>query len=249
VPENSELLQLGEEAAELEPLGKYRASRGISTTMRDVFDVLYEAGEPLDVDTIAERTFGRASGAAQGWARRVILRRRAAQRKYGAARTGRIDSGGHRESMRSVTLADAWRPWIAQLLRLSRQRGMLIRDEEDRYFPNPARSPRVARPDGTLFAYTREAWESATAEERTTGEIHTMKMESERMLGGRSHDELLQVLEIFVDNVAGFGKEKRRPVDPRRVRTQLRWLLERPTTDESRAWLAHELVRRIFETT
>lgn len=52
---------------------------------------------------------------------------------------------------------------------------------------------------------------------------------------------------LFVDAMAGFGKEKPRPLNPRAVRSQLRWLLERPTTDESRAWLLHELTRRIYE--
>ena len=101
--------------------------------------------------------------------------------------------------------------------------------------------------DGTTYPYTREAWLETTQQERTTGEIHTMTMEVERFLGGRGRDELLLVLEVFVDDLTGFGKEKRRPLDPRTVRSQLRWLLERPTTDESRAWLLHELTRRIYE--
>lgn len=235
--------QPGEEDAGLEPLGRYRSRSGMSTTMRDVFDVLYEAGEDeaLDVQTIAARTFERASGAAKGHARRAILRDRQRQRRK---KDIPIPT---RPRNRDISLAEAWLMWIRRLLKDTRNRGVLLRDEHDRYRPNPAKPPRAAHVEGTTYAYTRQAWLETTRQERSIGEIHTMSMEAERYLGSRSRDELLQVLEMFVDSVAGFGKEKRRPVDPRRVRAQLRWLLERPTTDESKAWLLHELTRRIFQ--
>ena len=54
--------QPGEDAG-LGSLGRYRGG-GMSTTMQNVFDVLYEAGEPLNPETIAQRTYERASGAA-----------------------------------------------------------------------------------------------------------------------------------------------------------------------------------------
>ena len=84
---------------------------------------------------------------------------------------------------------------------------MLVRDEFSRYAPNPAKPPKAMHVDGTIYHYTREAWQETTQQERTTGEIHTMTMEVERYLGDRSRDELLIVLEIFVDDLAGFGKE------------------------------------------
>jgi hypothetical protein len=124
---------------------------------------------------------------------------------------------------------------------------MLLIDDQGRYYPNPDKPPMAERVDGSIYRYSREAWLETTQLERTTGEVHTMSMEIERYLGGRSRDELLLVLEILVDDFAGFGKEKRRPLDPRTARAQFRWLLERPTTDESRAWLLHELTRRIYE--
>jgi len=131
-------------------------------------------------------------------------------------------------------------------LRDARNRHVLIRDEQGRYIPNLDKPPTAAHVDGSIYLYTREAWLETTAEARATGEIHTMTMEVERYLGGRSRDELLLVLELLVDDLAGFGKDKPRPVNPRTIRSQLRWLLERPTTDESCAWLLHELTRRIY---
>jgi hypothetical protein len=237
-------LEPGEDAG-LEPLGRYR-SNGMSSTMRNIFDVLYEAGEPLSPETIAQRTYERASGASQFHARRAVLRERTRQR---ATQHLSIAEGG---SKRERSVAAEWPMWIKKLLRDARTRHVLVRDENGRYSPNPAKPPRAMHVDGTIYAYTREAWLETTQEARTTGEIHTMTMEVERFLGGRSRDELLLVLEVFVDDLSGFtrgkGKGKRRPLDPRTVRSQLRWLLERPTTDESRAWLLHELVRRIYET-
>jgi hypothetical protein len=124
---------------------------------------------------------------------------------------------------------------------------MLLVDDQGRYYPNPEKAPFAERVDGSTYRYSRQAWLETTQEARTTGEIHTMGLEVERYLGGRDRDELLIVLEVLVDNLAGYGRRKR-PIDPRRIRGQLRWLLERPTTDESRAWLLHELTRRIYET-
>jgi hypothetical protein len=224
--------------ARLEPLGKYVAGRGMDSASRSIFDVLYEAGEPLDRQTIGDRTFDRASSAAQYHARRAMAR----QRQPRIPRTHES-----RSLVRNVPLRDDWRSWVNRLILEMARRGTLLRDEEGRYRPNPDKPPRAARVDGGVYPYTREAWLETTAEERTVGEVHTMKMQVERFLGGRSRDELLLVLEVFVDDLAGFGKDKRRPLDPRTVRAQLRWLLERPTTDESRAWLLNELARRIFD--
>src|SRR5262249_6819734 len=141
----------------------------------------------------------------------------------------------------------AWTTLIRNQLGKRRWNKTLLVDDQGRFFPNPAKPPIAERVDGSTYRYSREAWLETTQEARTTGEIHTMSMEVERFLGHRSRDELLLILEVLVDGLAGFGKEKRRPLDPRTVRSQLRWLLERPTTDESRAWLLHELVRRIYE--
>lgn len=232
-------LEPGEDAG-LEPLGRYRQS-AMSTVMQDAFDVLYEANEPLSPETIAARTLERASGASQFHARRAVIRERVRQR---VSPHLTLANG---ETKREMSVATAWPLWIKKLLRDARTRGTLIRNEDGEYAPNPVKPPRAIRVDGTTYPYTREAWLETTQEARTTGEVHTMTMEVERFLGGRSRDELLLVLEVFVDDLTGFGRG-RRPLDPRTIRKQLRWLLERPTTDESRAWLLHELVRRIYET-
>jgi hypothetical protein len=239
-------LEPGEDAG-LEPLGRYR-STGMSTVMRSVFDVLYEAGEPLDADTIITRTWERATSGARGYAMRRLLAQRAANDRY-YTRLGRAKRETS-EADRSLALsaAEAWTWTIRRNLGKRRRNDTLLVDERGRYYPNPDKPPMAERVDGSSYRYTRKAWLETTQEARTTGEVHTMTMEAERFLGHRGRDELLLVLEVLVDDLTGFGKDKRRPVDPRTIRTQLRWLLERPTTDESRAWLLHELTRRIYET-
>jgi hypothetical protein len=219
----------------------------MSTTSQSIFDVLYEAGEPLDVDTIIARTWERATSGARGYAMRSLLAKQASDRRYWSNKGERLGPPNPDRGSESVNPAEAWRFTINRLLSKRRGNRTLLLDEHDRYYPNPAKPPRAERVDGSTYRYTREAWLETTQQARTTGEVHTMEMEVERFLGRRSRDELLLVLEVFVDDLAGFGKDKRRPLDPRTVRAQLRWLLERPTTDESRAWLLHELTRRIYE--
>lgn len=235
-------LEPGEEVAGLEPLGPYKAGRGMSGTMRLVFDVLYEADEPLSPEAIAARTYERASGASRFHARRAIIRQQARSRV-------RMNQNIYRDRASAaidISPSEAWPRWIKRLLRDARLRNVLVRDEHGRYAPNPEKAPEAARVDGSRYRYTRQAWLETTQQERTIGEVHTMTMEVQRLLGSRSRDELLSILDVLVDELAGFGKDKPRPLSPRAVKSQLRWLLERPTTDESRAWLLHELTRRIY---
>lgn len=240
------LFQPGEEDSGLEPLGKYRAGRGMDTTMRSVFDVLYEAGEPLDLDTIAERTFARASGAAQGHARRVMLRQRESNRKSDAKKRGTVtrERAGF---ARDMSLEDAWRGWIQRLLSDSKRWGRLSRDEGGRYRPNPEKPPKAARADGTIFSYTREAWEESTARDRAVGEVQTMRMETNR-LADLSRAELEHAIELAVrtfEKQTG-GPPPRSKNAARALRVRIGWLLDRPTTDAGRAWLLNELVRRAY---
>jgi hypothetical protein len=220
---------------------------GMGSTAQSVFDVLYEAGEPLDADTIITRTWERATSGARGYAMRARLAKRAADREWRQRqRQGVVLSDPVREN--DITAAEAWPQSIRKILGQRRWNKTLLVDEHGRYFPNPDKPPLAERVDGSTYRYSRQAWLETTQVARTTGEIHTMTMEVERYLGGRSREELLLVLELLVSDAAGFGKDKRRPLNPRTIRKQLHWLLERPTTDESRAWLLHELTRRIFET-
>ena len=231
-----------------EPGHRPKRRKGMSATAQSIYDVLYEAGEPLDADTIVARTWERSTSAAQGHALRKAREQRVTERRTAARKRGEDLPSTEEISARDVSPRQAWARRIGNLLRWRVKQGTLLRDERGCYSPNPEHVPQAERVDGSTYPYSRKAWLETTQAARTTGEVHTMTMEVERYLGGRSRDELLLVLEVFVDGLAGFGKDKRRPLDPRTVRSQLRWLLERPTTDESRAWLLHELTRRIYET-
>jgi hypothetical protein len=232
-----------------EPSRRRKVGSGMGSTAQSVFDVLYEAGEPLDADTIITRTWERATSGARGYAMRAILAKRDRNRHWRQRSEGQSValSDSDRES-HEISAVEAWPLQIRKILGQRRWNKTLLVDEQGRYFPNPDKPPIAERVDGSSYRYSREAWLETTREARATGEVHTMTMEVERYLGGRSRDELLLVLEVLVDDLASFGKDKPRPVNPRTIRAQLRWLLERPTTDESRAWLLHELTRRIYET-
>ena len=244
VTDNVIPFQPGEEDAGLEPLGKYRPGRGMDPTTRLIFDVLYEADVPLDPDTIAERTYARASGAAQGHARRAMIRQRESNRRSDAKRRGATTRETTSLS-RDMTLEEAWQGWTKRILAGLRRWGRVIRDEEGRYRPNPDRPPRAMRADGTVYPYTRQAWEETTAHERAVGEIQTMRMEADRLLGSLDPETLRFALQLAARDF-DVGELTRGKNAARNLRYRIGWLLQRPTTDAGRAWLLHELVRRAY---
>jgi hypothetical protein len=210
------------------------------TTSRNIYDVLYEAGEPLDAETIAARTWDRATSAAQGHAMRAIQAERETHIRSKAKKRGERDIA---HIPLPVTPRDAWGRWMRRLLKDRKWSTTLLLTDDGKYYPNPEKPPVAERPDGTKFHYTREAWIAESQTDRVIAETHTMGMEADRLLGQLSREELLETLELFVVDLAGGHH----PIHPRTLRKRLRWLLERPTTDESRAWLLHELTRRIYE--
>jgi hypothetical protein len=227
-------LQPGEdESAGLEPLGRRRGSRGIGAPMRAVLDVLYEAGEPLDVDTLAERTFGRVDATAHYHARRVYVRKLRSDRR----RRGSLDA------IPAVSLERAWRYLIAKAVDLATGREVLIRTEGRRYAPNPVKPPRVQRPDGRVVQYTREQALGLSALEQAIGDVQAMRPELDRLLAGLDAGELRQTVELAATAFAPRSGER---TNPQILRARLRWLLGRPTTDAGRAWLLNELVRRAY---
>jgi hypothetical protein len=247
VSENGADFRPGDEDTGLEPLGRKQAARGIGPSMRAVFDVLYEAGEPLDVDTIAERTFDRVDAPSHYHARRAYVRQREAHRRWDHRRRDIHTSAAlSPEEISAISLADAWRFWLRKLLDNSGAgTGVLIRSGERgqrRYEPNPAKPPRVQRADGRLVRYTREEALGLSAEEKAIGDVFAMREAIGRHLGGLSETELRQMVELAATK---FAPDEGR-TNVRTLRARVRWLLDRPSTDAGRAWLLRELVRRAY---
>jgi hypothetical protein len=234
----------GDEDAGLEPLGRRRGARGIGAPMRAVFDALYEAGEPLDVDTLAERTFDRVDATAHYHARRVYVRNLQYKRRDNRRRRGTTSSAGQGFDVTpTVSLERAWRYLVARDVDLAAGRGVLIRTEGRRFAPNPAKPPRVESPGGRTVLYTREQALGLGALEQAIGDVQAMRPELNRLLGGLDAAELRQTVELAATAFAPRSGER---TNPRVLRARLRWLLGRPTTDAGRAWLLMELVRRAY---
>jgi hypothetical protein len=227
----------GGKNAGLEPLGRYRPGQGIGSSMRAVFDVLYEAGEPLDIDTLAKCTFERVDAPSHYHARRWYVRRLESQRRY------RERSYGHSRTSHERSLKDAWRQHTAQLIRHAVARGVLLRRDGPTFEPNPAMPPRVQEPDGHVRPYTREQALGLGAFEQAIGDVSAMRAELNRLLTGLTEGELRQAVELAA---VAFAPNPSERTDPRVLRSRLRWLLNRPTTDAGRAWLLGELVRRAY---
>jgi hypothetical protein len=226
--------QSSEEGAGLEPLGRRRASRGIGTPLRAVFDVLYEAGEPLDAETLAERTFDRVEATTHYHARRAYIRERW---------RGAPPASHHRTNLDDIPLDYAWRQHLKKSIRDGVRRRVLVRLEGERFAPNPAKPPRVQQPDGRVVPYTREQALGLSEHERAIGDVIAIRPELNRLLSGLDQGELRQVVELAA---TAFSPRSGERTDPRTLRARLTWLLNRPTTDAGRAWLLGELVRRAY---
>ena len=231
-----------DEHAGLEPLGRRRGARGIGTPLRAVFDVLYEVDEPLDLDTLAERTFDRVDAPAHYHARRAYVRHREAQRRAPSS-TWTGTSSRPQQNLDEIPLEYAWRGFLSHTVFGATRREVLLRDEEGRFAPNPLKPPRVQRPDGRVVPYTREQALGLGALEQAIGDVMAMRTELDRLLRDLTAGELRQTVELAA---ARFAPESHERTDPRVLRSRLRWLLGRPTTDAGRAWLLGELVRRAY---
>jgi hypothetical protein len=231
----------GGQNAGLDPLGRYRAGHGIDSSMRAVFDVLYEAGEPLDIDTLAERTYERVDAPSHYHARRAYVRKLERDRR----RQQDLRSGtyGPSEKPHVPDMRHAWRQHLQILLKQATRRGVLLRHDGPVFEPNPAKPPRVQQPDGRVRLYTREQALGLSALEQEIGDVSAMRSELNRLLTGLTEGELRQAVELAA---VAFAPNPSERTDPRVLRSRLRWLLSRPTTDAGRAWLLGELVRRAY---
>lgn len=235
-------LQPGVKGAGLEPLGRRRGARGIGTPMRAVFDVLYEANEPLDINTLADRTFDRVDAPAHYHARRSYVRHRESQRRAPSSAWTGTSSRPH-QNLEEVPVKYAWRGYLSKAVAAAVRRGVLVRTEEGRFDPNPLKPPRVQQPDGRVVPYTREQALGLSALEQAIGDVQAMRLELGRLLAGLDSDELRQAVQLAATAFAPRAGERS---DPRTLRARLRWLLDRPSTDAGRAWLLGELVRRAY---
>jgi len=239
VTENDNVVWLQPEEDGLEPLGRHRSGRGIDATTKAIFDVLYEADEPLHVDVLVERTFDRVHPAVHYHARRRYVRKLESDR-LAKNRATESDSVA-----RNFTTEKAWWYFVKEAARQSAysRYGVLLRDG-DVYRPNPEKPPRVQQADGSLVKYTRDAWLALTARDRAVGEVQTMRMETNRVFGSLTREELEHTLQLAAHDFA--TPRPRNSNAASNLRRRVGWLLDRPTTDAGRAWLLQELVRRIY---
>jgi len=237
VSEFDEMEGAGGDVVPLEPLSRARGA-GIHQASRALFDALYEANEPLRVEELAERSYSKVHPAVHYHARRAYVRE--LQRQRQAKKNERHGASADQSTLApDVPLPHAWLQYVAHLTRGAVRHSTLVRDV-DRYRLNPDKSPFLRLADGSRVRYTRDVWRELTAHERAVGEIQAMGMEANRVLTDLDRDTLRQAVALVARNLV------ENPVDERGLRGKLLWLMERPETDEGRAWLLSELVRRAY---
>jgi hypothetical protein len=89
--------------------------------MRAVFDVLYEADEPFDRDTVAERTFARVHRASHYHAPRAVL--------PGRLRPGKPRSVAGTLAPSDPSLVESWLTYIRRVMKDGARCGMLLRED------------------------------------------------------------------------------------------------------------------------
>lgn len=227
------IAQAVEEEDHLEALDRSKGYGGISTAMRTVFEVLYEADEPLEFETIATKTWDRVPPPVRYHARRAWLRQKSSR-----PCRRRSCTFGTRTVKRTQdpSVEDAWRPWLTSIVRQAAYRGVLLRDGSI-YRPNPDKAPIVLDADGRRRRFTRDLWKILTAEERTAGELSILPMH----IRGVVPDDPAQLDDLIVLAIRFWGKQP-----TRRIHRPVRQLLELASTDPARRWLLCELARRRY---
>jgi hypothetical protein len=238
-------------------------NRGIDKTKQLIFDVLYEAGEPLTVEEIARRTFDLAPAAVKYHARRARLAHRD-QARAGVRRARGLEPVLDPDDDHTMTVERAWPLHVRRQCQNGLASKTLLRDEADRYKPNPAKPPGLLVDAGVAFhcgaqyppkkvPYTPENARKIAAIYNTSRQTHiAVKMNVPMFLDGLSTTELRAALVIVAREFAFSGAVApgrdlgELGVDAKELRRRIRPLYDRITDGNARAALLAEIARRAY---
>lgn len=225
--------------------------RGIGSVTKMIFDVLYEAGEPLDRRTIAARSLEKAGPANTGHAYRAAARHRVSVRR---------SRGGSLKGLQKANAARDWPAYVGIQLGDLLTQGRVLR-ENDLYRPNPDKPPRlmvdaerwrllgVEEGPDKLVPYTRDAWAVLTRHDEEVTRQQIMRMEMRQALGGLSRVEREAAVGIVsrgLSGIDGLTDLSALGIDASDLHRRLKPLIARASTDDAKAFLLHALVDRAY---
>lgn len=220
-------------------------SQGSSRLALLAMSVLYDAGEPLTREAIAERLIVKLDPYQRGYLEAWYQHRSHMHRRD-------VAKAEHRDYALSVvgtppTLSQAVRNWITQVfLQRVRSGSTLERLPDGRYQPGKT-APRILMMDGRRLAFTPEARHEVERDEMEAGRRHLVNVELDRLVrdfGIHTRAARTQFLVLLMRKVFSLKSEGPQPLDERKLVPQLTHLLRLIADTPARQ---RELLQRAFD--
>jgi hypothetical protein len=153
-------------------------SQGSLRTSLTVYEVLYDAGEPLTLDEIAGRLLPRLDAYAVGYLEAWHLRNQRQQQESDKRTHPRKNVSGElpQNSSPETSPSLAVRAWLLRVFCRRIQGSTLQKDAQGRYAPGPT-APRALTIAGDLVPYTPDARRELAQVEHDQGRTHLALLE------------------------------------------------------------------------
>lgn len=221
-------------------------SQGSSRLALLAMSVLYDAGEPLTREAIAERLISKLDPYQRGYLEAWYQRRQDIMRSANIKRRGAPDNSNN-GPLELPTMDQIVPQWLRQVfLKRISQGSTLERLPDGRYQPGKT-APRILTMDGRRLAFTPEARHEVERDEMEAGRRHLVNVELDRLVrdfGIHTRAARTQFLVLLMRKVFSLKSEGPQPLDERKLVPQLTHLLRLIADTPARQ---RELLQRAFD--
>lgn len=206
--------------------------------------VLYDAGEPLTRDQLADQLIPRLDAYQRGYLEAWYQRKQQVQSRSNSKR--RDKSLEAQRELPEVPLDRIVRTWLTQsFVKRATYGTTLERLPDGRYQPGKT-APRVVTLDGKKLAYTPEARRELEQAEADAGRLHLVDVEFARAvkeLAVTTPEARVQFLYLLIRQLLQVPKDVKQPIDERKVKGRLAHLF----TLADRATIKRHVIQRAFD--
>jgi hypothetical protein len=203
-----------------------RANPGLGSSQLTLLAmaVLYDAGEPLTREAIAERLLPRLDVYQLGYLEAWAMRRRDVQRRTTARRRGSVIVLEQPSTITPVAVDEAVPLWLTYSFLVRARTGHTLERLPDGRFQPGRTAPRVLTLDGRRIAFTPEAHDLAHAE-ADAGRLHLVGVAFDRLVkaaGLQTRAARVQLLGLLLRRVGAVTTDDARAFDERTIAP--RWI-------------------------
>ncbi len=199
-------------------------TEGTSDLVLRVYDVLYDAGEPLTREQIAERLHPRLSATAIGylkaWHARLLTQHAEHRRQRGI----NVLVGN---STRTFDISVILQIWLGKVFDQRRTKTRsLLRDAEGRYSPGPV-APWMVTLDNQRLQYTPEVRTLLELQQQHAGRGHLAKVAWSKLIADPAYTDIharAQLVMFLVKQLVNKGQPE--PLKERQLRARCAYLLK-----------------------